>query len=122
MGELFGAGIDLPYSQRVQRLTECGVAVWDVAHQAHRPGSLDSAIDRASLVANDFGALFAAHPTLRTVAFNGRAAAELFRRHALPKLPSTLALRLHDLPSTSPANAGFTRAQKLDAWSKLLSK
>ena len=47
MGELFGAGRGLPYPERVARLTAGGIALWDVVHEAHRPGSLDSDIHRA---------------------------------------------------------------------------
>jgi double-stranded uracil-DNA glycosylase len=116
MGDLFDAGRDLPYAQRCARLTEAGVAVWDVLHEADRPGSLDSAIDRHTLLPNDFAPLFAAEPELRTVAFNGQKAASLFRQRVLAGLTVGPALRLHTLPSTSPAHAGRTRAQKLALW------
>jgi hypoxanthine-DNA glycosylase len=119
MGELFGAGRDLPYAQRCQRLTSRGVAVWDVLHAAHRPGSLDADIDLRSLVANDFATLFASEPRLRTVAFNGGTAATLFRRHVQPVLPQARDLRLLTLPSTSPAHAARTRQQKLALWRAL---
>jgi double-stranded uracil-DNA glycosylase len=116
MGELFGAARELPYPERVARLTAAGVAVWDVLHQAHRPGSLDSSIEHDSLVPNDFAAFFAAHPRLRTVAFNGGTAALLFRRHVLRTLPDAAGFTFLTLPSTSPAHAARTRAQKLELW------
>jgi hypoxanthine-DNA glycosylase len=116
MGELFAAGRELPYAARVARLTEAGIAVWDVLHQAHRPGSLDADIHPDTLVPNDFGALFDAHPRLRTVAFNGQAAAALFRRHVMPGLPADPHRTFVTLPSTSPAHAGRTRAEKLALW------
>jgi len=116
MGELFGAGRDLPYAERCARLTAAGIAVWDVLHQAHRPGSLDASIHPDTVVANDFAAFFAAHPGIRTVAFNGGTVATLFRRHVLPTLPSPDRLTFLALPSTSPAHAGRTRAQKLALW------
>lgn len=122
MGELFAAGRALPYAERCTRLTGARLAVWDVLHQAHRPGSLDSDIARDTLRPNDFAALFTAHPGLRTVAFNGGKAAELFARHVLPTLPASLDLRLLPLPSTSPANAGMPRATKLAAWRELVVK
>jgi hypoxanthine-DNA glycosylase len=120
MGELFGAGRELAYAQRCERLTAAGVAVWDVLHAARRPGSLDADIDLRSLIANDFTALFASQPQLRTVAFNGQTAATLFRRNVLPALAPLPTLRLLTLPSTSPAHAGRTRAQKLTLWRQLL--
>jgi G:T/U-mismatch repair DNA glycosylase len=53
------------------------------------------------LVVNDFAELFANHPTITRVYFNGAKAAELYRRLARPDE------RLHfqRLPSTSPAHA-----------------
>ena len=119
MGELFGAHRGLSYAQRCAQLTEARVAVWDVLHQADRPGSLDSAIDMQTLAPNDFAPLFAAEPQLRTIAFNGQTAANLFRRRVLPLLPATLQLRLLTLPSTSPAHAGRSREQKLALWREL---
>jgi hypoxanthine-DNA glycosylase len=120
MGELFGAGRDLAYARRCRRLTAAGVAVWDVLHQAARRGSLDADIDATSLVPNDFAAFFRAHPGIRTVAFNGQTAGTLFRRRVLPQLGALAPPRLLVLPSTSPAHAGRSRAQKLAAWSSIL--
>ncbi len=119
MGDLFGAGRELPYPERVARLTGAGVAVWDVLHQAHRPGSLDSSIAHDTLVPNDFAAFFAAHPRIRTVAFNGGTAASLFRRHVLATVPRSDDLTFLALPSTSPAHAARTRAQSSALWREL---
>ncbi len=120
MGDLFGAHPSLSYDERCRVLTSRGVAVWDVAREARRPGSLDADIESATLVANDFVGLFAAHSDLRAIAFNGQMSATLFRRHVAPVLPPEIALRRITLPSTSPAHAGRTRDQKLTAWRVLL--
>jgi double-stranded uracil-DNA glycosylase len=116
MGAIFGAGRELAYTERCARLTAAGIAVWDVLHQAHRPGSLDASIHPHTLVPNDFAAFFAAHPGLHTVAFNGGTVATLFRRHVLPTLPMAQRLTFLTLPSTSPAHASRTHAQKLALW------
>lgn len=124
MGELFGAGRDLPYGERCARLIAAGVAVWDVLHAAERPGSLDSDIDLNTMEVNDFRAFLQVNPTIRTVAFNGGTAARLFRRRALPGLADPVAersLAMIALPSTSPAHAGRTREQKLALWRALLA-
>lgn len=113
MGELVGAEPSLPYEQRVELVREAGIALWDVIAQCEREGSLDSAI-RAE-VANDFGGFFGSHPNLRCVLFNGAKAEQSFRRHALPAL-GAIPVRLHRLPSTSPANASQGEAAKLEAW------
>ena len=112
MGALFGAGPDLPYTDRVARLKSRGVAVWDVLQACEREGSLDSNI--RSEVPNDFAAYFAAHSCLRIVALNGGKAAASFRKHAARHLPD--GVELHALPSTSPAHAARSFEAKCDLW------
>ena len=117
MGELFRFDASLDYEERLARLRNNGIALWDVAHQCVRPGSLDSAIEIESVVANDFEAFFNMHPHIRAIFFNGRKAEELNRRLVLPALPEEpMGIERFLLPSTSPANAGMKRAQKLEVW------
>lgn len=117
MDALFGAGRYLPYGRRLARLRRHGVALWDVARRCHRPGSLDSSIAKESVVANDFAALFQFSPRIGAVFFNGKTAAALYERLVLPELPVQLQqLNYQVMPSTSPANAALTRAQKLEKW------
>ena len=120
MGELAGAPRALPYAQRLDALTARGIALWDVVQDAHRPGSLDSAIDFASARHNDIAALLKAQPALQVVAFNGGTSARLFSRHVRPQLGArATALTLLPLPSTSPAHAGLPRDAKQLAWRQL---
>ncbi|MBS0376022.1 MAG: DNA-deoxyinosine glycosylase [Proteobacteria bacterium] len=122
MGALVGAGPELPYALRTRRLAAAGVALWDVCASAYRAGSLDAAIDRRSVVVNDFASFLARHPDLRLVCFNGRTAAALYRRHVLPGLPAGLrTLPARELPSTSPAHASRSMAEKQRAWRCLLA-
>lgn len=121
MGELCGAWPALEYAQRLECLTAAGIALWDVLAAGERRGSLDSAIVPSSIVVNDFAAFFAAHPHIRFVAFNGTMASELYRRRVLPHLPPEVAdLGSQRLPSTSPANATYSYARKLEIWSAVL--
>ena len=114
MGALFDAGPELPYAQRLARLQQAGIALWDVAGECVRPGSLDARIEAGSVVANDIAGLLAAHPGIDRIRFNGSAAQTLFRRHVLPALPR--APDLARLPSTSPAHAALRFDAKLAAW------
>lgn len=116
MGELFGAGRELPYEERLSVLRESRIALWDVAHSCIRPGSLDADIN--AVEANDFEALFNVAPEIHAVFFNGQKAAALFRRLVDP-LPERN-LTLVTLPSTSPANASISRTRKKAAWKQLL--
>ena len=113
MGELFGAGPALAYAKRIQLLRRNGLAVWDVMASCIREGSLDADIDGTSIVPNDFQGFFRAHPQVRHVFFNGSKAEECFRRYVRLADPG---LSFTRLPSTSPAHASRTFAQKLAAW------
>jgi hypoxanthine-DNA glycosylase len=122
MGELFQAGPELDYDERMRRLVARRVALWDVCAAAERPGSLDSAIVPASIAVNDFAAFFSAHPQLRLIGFNGATAARLFERQVLGRVATIpAALQLLRLPSTSPAHAAMPYAAKLAAWRSLLA-
>ncbi|HXE39720.1 MAG TPA: DNA-deoxyinosine glycosylase [Azonexus sp.] len=120
MGDLLGAGPDLPYPQRLAKLQAAGVALWDVMAACERPGSLDADIVGASIRANDFAAFFAAHPGIRRVFFNGGTAEASFRRLVLPGLYGH-DLTFARLPSTSPAHAALGYAAKLAAWSAIVA-
>ena len=110
-GALFGFEPDEPYPQRAEALRRNDVAVWDVLRSCRRAGSLDSAVEPASMVANDFPAFFAAHPAIERVYFNGAAAQRNYTR----LVRVDIAVRYHRLPSTSPAQTmGY--ADKLAAW------
>ena len=120
--QLFGGTSPLPYTRKVKILTDHGIALWDVVAAAERPGSLDSSIVHATARTNDFKSFFHAHPEIRRVFFNGRKAAELYRRLVLPGLGTDFEeLRYECLPSTSPANAGMTFAKKLEHWARIRS-
>ena len=112
LGAAIGEGLaDLGHDERLARLVERRIALWDVVADAVRPGSLDTAIRDAR--ANPLADYVATHPDLRAVAFNGKTAASIGRR----ALAGTT-LTLIDLPSSS---AAFTRAfdDKLRAWAVL---
>ena len=108
------------YSRRVALLKRNHIALWDVIAAAQRPGSLDSDIVQATTRVNDFVAFFSAHPHIRRVFFNGRKAELTYQRLVLPNLGASLAhIRYASLPSTSPAHAGMSFAEKLGKWRKI---
>lgn len=113
-----GIAADAPYPVRVAALGRAGIALWDVLSECRRPGSLDSDIDLASAQPNAIGALLDTHPGISRVCLNGGAAADLYRRHRLPGPPR---VQLVPLPSTSPAHAGVTLAEKMRRWHAALA-
>jgi TDG/mug DNA glycosylase family protein len=121
MEALCGAGRRLDYAARLHKLQTSGIALWDVLAAGERRGSLDSAIVTSTIVVNDFARFFERHRHIGVICFNGRKAAELYRRWVLPTLPEAVAaLEAHHLPSTSPAHAGRTFEQKLALWREAL--
>lgn len=121
MAALCGVDGALPYPQRIASLNAAGVALWDVLAACVRRGSLDSAIERDTEVANPIAALCARLPQLRAIALNGGKAAQAFARHVEPQLDAeTLRrLKIHRLPSTSPANASYALPQLQAAWTSV---
>ena len=117
MEEITGATPELSYDERILQLKENGVALWDVCAAGYRPGSLDSAIELSTVVANDFGKFFSTHPHISLICFNGSKSAEIYRRIVTPELPSKFQAIPHKiLPSTSPAHAAMSFEQKLSRW------
>jgi len=102
----------LDYDQRLERLAERRVGLWDVIASASRPGSLDQAIRLAEH--NRIEHLLRDFPELRAIAFNGGTAAAAGRK----LIGLALNVTLVDLPSSSAAN---TRpfAEKARAWAAL---
>ncbi len=113
MQELYGVPASALYFERIERLQENHIALWDVLESCEREGSLDSAIKNA--VPNDFSYIFAQLPELKIIAFNGKKAAEWFDRWANVDISRYQKLIL---PSTSPA-AAMAFEKKLAAWAVL---
>jgi TDG/mug DNA glycosylase family protein len=100
------------YEERLRRLAEREIALWDVVAEAQRQGSLDGAIRAAT--PNQLADYVGTHPRLDTLAFNGRTAATIGRR-ALGERPG---LTFVDLPSSSAALAR-PFAEKARAWAAI---
>lgn len=123
MGRLFNAGLDRKYSDRLQTLSRCRIALWDVIAAAKRDGSLDSAIERDTIEVNDFAEFLSAHRQIELICFNGKTAEQLYRRRVRPflsvhqdQIPSIA------LPSTSPAYAAMAFESKLAKWRAALKQ
>lgn len=112
-----GVGVDQAYEVRVKKVCAAGFALWDVCAVVSRHGSLDSTIRSASVVPNDFTNFFRSHVHIRRICFNGQTAARLYRRHVLPTIQTGYReLPLVVLPSSSPAYAAMSVAEKAGRW------
>lgn len=117
LGRLLGFDAALAYDDRVARLHQAQVGVWDVLAACTRTSSLDSDIVEASIVPNDFPAWFQRQPETRAVFCNGAKAYDSYRKYVLPLLPADHAsLPLLRLPSTSPAHARLKPEEKFADW------
>jgi hypoxanthine-DNA glycosylase len=105
---------DFDYAARIPMVQAAGIAIWDVFASCSREGSLDAAIRDAT--ANDLAGLQNFAPGLRRICFNGRTAARRLRE------VEGLGFEPRVLPSTSPAHAGMTFADKLERWRAALQK
>jgi double-stranded uracil-DNA glycosylase len=114
LGQAIGEELQpLSYEQRLVRLGEHRIGLWDVIASATRHGSLDQSIrlaehNRIQHLLHDFA-------DLRAIAFNGSTAATIGRRLIGEPPPD---VRLIDLPSSSAAN---TRPfeEKAASWRQL---
>jgi hypoxanthine-DNA glycosylase len=113
VGTVIGEPLNvLPYSERVLKLLEHGIGLWDVLAACERAGSLDSAIRNAN--PNDFGAFRRHAPRLKKLCFNGKTSGR-FEPVIREAGYETLVL-----PSSSPANAILSFDQKLRIWRDIL--
>lgn len=110
MGELVGARPAQPYAVRIETLRGAGLALWDVLKSCSRVGSLDSAI--RDEIPNDIEGLMSEYATIRHIFANGAKAEQALRRHI--RLPEHVTVTR--LPSTSPAHAAMSFADKCTAW------
>jgi hypoxanthine-DNA glycosylase len=83
MGELLKFDPQLSYPARVRVLNRNRIALWDVLTSCSRKGSLDSSIQKDSIVLNDFENFFEKNRFIHTILFNGALAEAEFRSHVL---------------------------------------
>lgn len=114
---------DSSYAERTEALIAHGIALWDVIAECERKGSLDTAIQSPSIRTNDIAGLFARFPSIAVIAFNGGTAEREYRKriacHLSPEHRSRPTKRL---PSTSPAYAGMSIADKTAVWLEMLER
>jgi TDG/mug DNA glycosylase family protein len=121
MDRVCSAGRDIAYEQRLQRLLDHQLALWDVLHSCVRPGSLDAAIEHHTAMPNDLTGLLSQLPSLQCICCNGGTAFLAMKRYFAAQLSRAYPrIEQLKLPSTSPANASWSHARKLRAWRRAL--
>ena len=103
------------YDERLSMLLRHHIALWDAIGTCEREGSLDSAIKKES--GNNIASLLNRYEKIHTIICNGAKSFQTFCRWN-PELLKNNDLRIHALPSTSPANARWTFDRLLEEWRK----
>ncbi len=106
--------VALSYADRLKKLLEHRIGVWDVIDVCAREGSLDSAIRDAQH--NNFKVLKEQCPALRRIGFNGKTSGKQAPLFAAAGFETFI------LPSSSPAYAVMTFEQKLAVWRGIMPK
>ena len=88
------------------------IAIWDVIHSCKIIGSSDSSIQ--DVVVNDFSNILK-NANIENIYANGGKAYELYRKYAFEKTGREII----KLPSTSPANAGWSMERLCEAWKQI---
>jgi hypoxanthine-DNA glycosylase len=121
LAEILGFDAQATYPERCSALTQNHIALWDVLKSCHRQGSLDQNIHHSTMQVNDFNQFLNQHTSIRSICFNGKKAAEVFQRYALPQLTDR-ELVFFNLPSSSPAHAAISKSAKLEQWQAIIRK
>ncbi|MEG1644125.1 MAG: DNA-deoxyinosine glycosylase [Bacteroidales bacterium] len=102
------------YEEKKRMLTDNGIALWDIAGEAVRKGSMDNAIRDA--VPNDILTFLHDNATIKKVLFNGKMAEKLYDKY-FERLADII---YSSVPSTSPANAAFSFDRLCREWKIVL--
>ena len=95
--------------QKREMLLAHHVAVWDVIASCEITGSSDASI--RDVIPNDLS-LILSQADIRAIYTNGGKAQELYRKYIFP----VNGREAFSLPSTSPANAGYSLQRLVEAW------
>lgn len=114
LNDVYG-GLPDDYDERLCWAKSHKLALWDVLKHCEREGSLDASIKPLTEVPNAIGDLIQQAPKLQRIVFNGKKAEQAFRKHCKALLDVD-AIEFLTMPSTSPAYAAKSYADKLLQW------
>lgn len=106
---VFEDDVPMTVPDRRAFLLRHGIALWDVIAACEIAGSSDASIRAAAV--NDLTPILKAAP-IRAIFVNGQTAGKLYRTRTEPLIHRPAAV----LPSTSPANAGWSLERLIAAW------
>ncbi len=124
---VFGETLSLPnnapdsttaINERRDFLLRHNIALWDVLASCNINGAADSTIKNA--VPNDLSPIFE-NSQIHHVFCTGKTAFSLWQKHCAALYEKRYNLVVHCLPSTSPANASWSKARLIDAYREILT-
>mgnify|MGYP001735723444 CR=1 FL=1 len=114
MGALFGEPEPLGNEARTSFMLERRIALWDVIASCDIEGSSDSSI--RNVVPNDLTEILQT-ASIRQIFTNGGTADRLYKKYCFPQTQQKAIC----LPSTSPANAAWSKERLLTKWNQICS-
>ncbi len=109
MAQVLGCAVPESVEQKREMLLTHHVAVWDVIASCEIVGSSDASI--RNVTPNDLSRILS-HADIREIYTNGGKAHQLYQKYIFPVNGREARL----LPSTSPANAGYSLERLTEAW------
>ena len=113
MAQLLNESTPKDTKDKIAMLKKHKIALWDVIESCDIVGSSDSSI--SNVVPVDISQILSRANIIKVYA-NGGKAFELYNKYLYPKTQ----LEITKLPSTSPANAGYSFDKLLSEWKKIL--
>lgn len=113
MAQVLDCTVPEDITQKRDMLLSHHVAVWDVIASCEITGSSDASI--RNVRPNDLSQILS-QADIRAIYANGSKAYQLYQRYIYPVNGREVIL----LPSTSPANAGYSLERLVEAWSVIL--
>lgn len=126
MVEVFGESLAHPnnapdisaaIAERHNFLLRHHLAMWDVLASCEITGAADSSIKNA--VPNDFTEIFE-NSKIHHIICTGKTAYNLWKKHCATIYESRYNLTVHCLPSTSPANAQWSKEKLIEEYKAIL--
>jgi len=109
MAQVLGCAVPESVEQKREMLLTHHVAVWDVIASCEIVGSSDASI--RDVTPNDLSRILS-YADIREIYTNGGKAHQLYQKYIFPVNGREACL----LPSTSPANAGYSLERLTEAW------
>ena len=109
---ILGCEVPQTIEEKKEMLLKHHIAVWDVIQSCEIEGSSDASI--RDVIPNDLSEILRT-ADIQAIYTNGGKAYELYQKYIYP----VNGIKAHKLPSTSPANAGYSLERLKEAWKQI---